>query len=59
MTTPTIPYLTPAEAERVAYYRARYSIEAWGFGRAEADRLLFWRWLVRTGRLVGDTEPYR
>lgn len=43
--------LSEQEIDRLTVWKWRYSLEAHGFARQQAARLLFVRWLVQCGRL--------
>lgn len=45
------PALTAAEVRRLTIFKLRYSLESAGFSPAEARRLIWARWAVRSKRL--------
>lgn len=53
MTTQQQPVLSAAERQALNAFKWRYSLEAVGFTREQAARLLFWRWQHRRRRVTG------
>ena len=50
-----VPFLSDRELARLTRWKWVYQIEAHGFSPKQAARILWLRFLVDTGRLVGDT----
>lgn len=45
--------LTAQEVRRLTLFKWRYALESKGFTTTQAEHILFWKWLSRTGRIDG------
>lgn len=46
------PALAAQEVRQLTLFKWRYTLESTGFTRQQSERLLFWKWMVQTGRVT-------